>query len=225
MANFFYYVRRKNKIFPHTTKLTLKKSISCKSVLGMLEFDIPDFVYYPQEDSLLLAEVIEKISKNFKGKKILEIGCGSGFISVLLAKLTGDMITATDINPKAVENTVYNAKINHVKIKAKQSNLFNKINKRFDIIIFNPPYIPVKDKNINKELRQQWSVFDGNENIIRKFIMESKKYLARNGKIILLFSSLNRDIPEILKANGFNIKILGKQKIDWEELFVIEGRL
>jgi release factor glutamine methyltransferase len=62
-------------------------------------------------------------TKQLKGKTFLELGCGTGFVSVLAAK-NGAIVTATDINPAAVENVIENANRNDVRIDARLSDLF-----------------------------------------------------------------------------------------------------
>lgn len=75
-----------------------------------------------------------------KGKKFLELGCGSGLISIAAAK-KGARVTASDINPVAVEFLVKNSEENKVEIEVIESDLFNDIPKQpFDIIAINPPY-------------------------------------------------------------------------------------
>jgi len=188
------------------------------SRFGQLEFEVFDGVYFPDEDSLLLAGVLEKFRKMFVGKKILEMGCGCGFLSVLLSKLTKSEIVAVDINKEAVENTNLNARKNHAKVLAKQSDLFCNIEEKFDFIIFNPPYLPVSDEI---EGGEWWSMLCKNGNIIERFVKESKIHLNKNGNAILLYSSLSGDVQSILKKNGFVSKIVGKKKLDWEELRVV----
>ena len=80
-------------------------------------------------------------------KKFLELGCGSGIISVMAAK-KGSIVTASDINTKAIENVILNAKKNQVKISAIHSDLFNQLPKKaWDWIIINPPYYPANPVN------------------------------------------------------------------------------
>jgi len=188
------------------------------SRFGQLEFEVFDGVYFPDEDSLLLAGVLEKFRKMFAGKKILEMGCGCGFLSVLLSKLTKCEIVAVDINKEAVENTDLNARKNRANVLARQSDLFCNIEEKFDFIIFNPPYLPVSDEI---EGREWWSMLCKNGNIIERFAKESKIHLNKNGNAILLYSSLSGDVPSILKKSGFASKIVGKKKLDWEELRVV----
>ena len=86
--------------------------------------------------------LLEHILKNepLKGHRLLELGCGSGLISIIAASKGAEVI-ATDIHPKAVQNTNYNAQRNNMPIRVVQSDLFTEIQDiPFDIIAINPPY-------------------------------------------------------------------------------------
>ncbi len=95
-------------------------------------------VYPPAEDTFFLLSVVEQKIK--RGERVLEVGSGSGYISVAMA-LRGARVTASDIDPKAVLNTRLNAKLNHVKVRTILSDLFEHVQGYYDSVIFNPPYL------------------------------------------------------------------------------------
>ena len=101
-----------------------------------IELKIPKGVYEPREDTYLLLESV----KSIENKKILEMGTGSGLISIYLSKK--NKVTAIDINKNALKTAKKNAKNNKSKINFKYSNLFSNIFSKFDTILFNPPYVP-----------------------------------------------------------------------------------
>ncbi len=141
------------------------------------------FVYPPSEDSFLLLKWAKKFCK---GKKVLEIGCGSGVISEEIKKIAKDLL-ATDINPKAVEICISKG------IKAILSDLFEKVRGKFDIILFNPPYLPEEEEKDVWIRRAIYGGRKGNEVIIR-FLEEAWKHLKKDGVILLIWSS--RSNPE-----------------------------
>lgn len=88
----------------------------------------------------LLSAFLETLS--LEKKKVLELGCGCGIISILAAK-NGAIVTATDINKTALEALEKNSNSNQVFIEIIYSDLFENLTaKSFDIIIINPPYYP-----------------------------------------------------------------------------------
>lgn len=77
-----------------------------------------------------------------RNKRFLELGSGSGTISVWAAR-EGAFVTATDISPAAINNTNKNATLNNVIVQTRQTSLFENIDLvAFEIIIINPPYYP-----------------------------------------------------------------------------------
>ncbi len=96
-------------------------------------------VYSPSEDSFFLSSVLKKFTKN-KNIKILDLGSGSGIQTRTLIKLgfNPKKISLTDINSFAIKNL----KKEFPSSKIIESDLFPKIKTKFDLIIFNPPYLP-----------------------------------------------------------------------------------
>ncbi len=184
-----------------------------------IEIEVPGDVYYPREDSELLANEIAGM--DLKGKNALEVGCGSGLLSIVMVK-KGAIVTAADVNHNAIKATEINAAKNGVSIKIVLSDLFAKVNGQFDIIIFNPPYLPddiLREDNIER----QWSGGPAGRAVIEKFIKNAKKYLAPGGKIIICISSLTdeKEVTKMFHNAGMTSNVIARQKIPWEELIVI----
>jgi len=167
-------------------------------------------VYEPAEDSYLLI----KAMKVKKGDKALDMGCGTGIIAIHLAKAGCD-VTAVDINERALENTRENAKINKVKIKIVKSNLFLNVEGKFDVIAFNPPYLPTYNEDI------AWD--GGREGIetIVSFLEQAENYLKRRGVIYLVMSSLD-NVERVLKKfnNRYRFSKVATGNFFFERLFV-----
>ncbi len=97
----------------------------------------------------ILLDFISNLDLNTK--KLLELGCGSGIISIYAAQ-KGALVTATDINLKALEFLHRNSIQNNVQLNILYSNLFDKIEDlNFDYIIINPPYYPKDPKNTKEQ--------------------------------------------------------------------------
>ena len=103
-----------------------------------IKIEVMEGVYEPEEDSYLLIESIK-----IEGRKVLDMGCGCGIVALHLAK-NGCDVVAVDLDKKAVENTIKNAEMNGLKIRCFKSDLFENINEKFDMIVFNPPYLQQK---------------------------------------------------------------------------------
>lgn len=182
-----------------------------------IELEIPDDVYYPEEDSLFMAEVLEAM--NLTNKQCLDMGTGSGFLAIIMYK-KGGYVTAGDINLHTVYNAVKNAENNNAKIRGIQTDLFSNIVDEFDLIIFNPPYLP-KDKYDDKE---DTTGGDQGHETIEEFTKGIRSHLKPNGKALLLFSSLTNEetIKKIIAKRKLRYKELARKKLPWEELIIFE---
>src|SRR6476620_8158278 len=129
-------------IVAHTYKPLLVKYLSKTRIYRYkdIRLSVAPEVFHPGffSSTQLLLQYISKLP--LQGKRFLEPGCGSGLISILAAK-NGAMVTATDINPVAVEYLKKNSSQNKVDLEIIRSDLFNNIpEQQFDIIAINPPY-------------------------------------------------------------------------------------
>lgn len=150
------------------------------------------------------------------GQKILEIGPGTGAISISKA-LEGAIVTAVDINPKAVKNTKLNAKIHGIqdRVKVFEGDLFKllPLNSKFDTIFWNTPFAFVPENANLSDLEK--SVCDPGYKSTKKFILECPKYLKPGGKIVIGFSStLGRlDLVEkFTKKAGLLIELIHEEE-------------
>ena len=153
----------------------------------MSEVNITNFegVYEPAEDSWLMANHLPDL----KGP-VLEIGCGTGIISITLAK-RGLQVTAVDKNPKSVEATKFNSINNNADIEVLEGDMFTPVSDRkFRTIVCNPPYLPPPDKEYqDPELDLAVEGGIGGTEFTEKLLSESVDYLERDGSMYLIISS------------------------------------
>lgn len=184
---------------------------------------IPEEIYLPAEDTYLLLETIQKKIKNKKINDCLEMGFGNGIISLELYDQCKQLF-CVDINPIATKYfNVIKKKYNLKNMKIIKSNLFEKIKtKKFDLIIFNPPYVPSEKIEDNSTDGGRY----GRQTII-PFINQLPKHLKKQGECYLLISSLNniRYIKKQINKNKLQQKIIGKQKLFFETLYILEIKL
>ncbi len=177
-------------------------------------------IYIPAEDSFLLSEFLEEMfgkdSKNFQ-KKILEIGSGSGIQleTLLRCGFPSKNIFAVDINSEAIE--LLKSKFPSLSII--NSDLFSNIpkTKKFDVIIFNPPYLP-EDGREPKDSKIATTGGKTGSETINRFLREAKEFLNPEGKIYLIISNLTKGIDFC----GFKHKVVKEKKLFFEKIFLLE---
>ena len=173
-------------------------------------------VYQPSDDSELLLEAIV----NLKNNTVLEIGVGSGIILQSLSS-NNDSVVGVDINQESLDFAIsYLKKLNLHKnvdlILGDGPTMFD--SQIFDLIIFNPPYLPHDDYTDRTT--------DGGKTGLEltiKWLELSLNLIKNTGKIIFLQSNLT-PIDEYLEtlSKSFSVNILHKKKIFFEELYIIE---
>jgi len=145
-------------------------------------FHVEEGVLIPRPETELLIDKALSILDNIAAPKILEIGVGSGIISVILARLIPNIkIVAIDINPKALILAEKNAQYHEVneKIEFINSDLFENIDSQdFDMVISNPPYIK-KDYVLEQNVKYEpaLALFGGEEGdeLLKKIIEETQQ--------------------------------------------------
>lgn len=157
-----------------------------------LDFYVDENVLIPQPDTEILVEEAICILKNIEKPKILDLCTGSGAIAISIAKnINAKTITASDISNKALNVAKVNCKKNNVdNIKLIESDLFENITERFDIIVSNPPYIESNViKTLTKEVQNEPKLaLDGGDDgldFYRRIINEASEFLEPNGYLCL----------------------------------------
>lgn len=160
-----------------------------------LDFQVTPSVLIPRQDTEVLVEIVIKCAKEMRDKnilKILDIGAGSGCISISLARYIDNCrITAVDISEEALKVAEGNAALNNVssKIAFVKGSIFENLNtdRQFDIVVSNPPYIPSGDiKYLQVEVRrfEPRSALDGGTdglNFYRNIVNAAPGYLKKDG--------------------------------------------
>lgn len=181
-----------------------------------LTFKVNPDVLIPRPETELIVEQANKFIKENKFKHILDLCTGSGAIAVSVAYYNDVSIVASDISKNALQVAKDNAKTNNVlnKIQFIESNMFdNIINKKFDIIISNPPYVTEKEyKCLERELLfEPKNAFLAGEDGLKfyRIIAEnSARYLNPKGVLLLeLNANISLQIADLF-SNFLFVKII-----------------
>lgn len=177
-----------------------------------LDFYVDENVLIPQPDTEVLVEkVIEIANRNEDIKSILDICTGSGAIGISLAKFIKNVqVDLTDISTDALAIANKNAIANCVSRKCSfiKSDMFDNLNKKYDIIVSNPPYIETDViKQLSKEVQNEPLIaLDGGKDglyFYKKIANEAYKFLNLNGFLALEIGFNQKDaVIRILEQTG-----------------------
>ncbi|NMC88706.1 MAG: methyltransferase, partial [Methanomicrobiales archaeon] len=176
-----------------------------------------DQVYSPAEDSyLLLRAALREVRLT---DRVLEVGTGSGYVAAELVGRAAQVVT-TDINPHAVECARARG------LAAVRTDLFAGLSGPFDLVIFNPPYLPTApEERIDDWLEHALDGGPTGRAAIERFIADVGRVLTLPGRILLLVSSLTGPdaVRELFAARGFVSFIIDSEPLEGETLFVLRA--
>lgn len=181
------------------------RSLTKRVLFSEYVFDVFEDVYEPAEDSFLFADNM----KVNEGDVVIDVGTGCGILGIIAAEKAARVI-AIDINPHAVRCARGNAVLNHVddKMFCIRGDLFTAIKNRakFDLILFNAPYLPSEDAEETSWLESAWSGGPSGRRIIDRFVHDAPNYLKPKGRLLLLQSTLSNTSDTLKKLEGENMK-------------------
>ena len=141
--------------------------------------------------SLLINNVIKNCSKNLN---ILDVGCGYGFIGITLAKIIDANVVMVDVNKRAVHLTEMNIKENKVDAKVIESNIYENVDGKYDVVVTNPP-------------------IRAGKKIVLEILLKAKEFLNINGELWFVIRK-DQGAKSIAKEleNIYNLEIIEKSK-------------
>lgn len=171
-------------------------------------------IYDAAEDSLLLAKSLKGL---VRGKRVLDVGCGSGILMEMALSQKAAQVLGVDIDSEVVSFCKGKG------LDVIKSDLFSDVTGTFDVIIFNPPYLPYDEREDDESARITSGGKRGDE-IILRFLEDVLHYLEPEGTILLLVSSLtpSERIHHTIAQLGLSKEIIAKEKVFMEELSVIK---
>ncbi len=193
-------IKRHNNIRPEGIERCKSKSVAknkssaikkTEILIGGVKLDVPEGVHPPFQSSVELAKLLDIRS----GEKVLDLGCGSGILSIASAKLGAGYVCAVDLDPLSLETTLKNADKNGVKniVKVQAGSWYEALNKsqykpdssRFDVIIATPPQTPAPEP-----FSPRYGGPDGTTHLLKIIDGAADFLLPDNGRLWLLLITL-----------------------------------
>jgi release factor glutamine methyltransferase len=172
--------------------------------------------YEPGEDSFLMLEALFDL--DLHALHVLDMGTGSGILAAYCARRGADVV-ASDIDVDAIKDLQLTANRMGISIKLVACDLFAKIHDRFDIVVFNPPYLPsstIEDRTTDGGKQ-------GTE-VINRFLDELTEHLSDKGRGMLVISSMNDPEDLMTCHRDLSFRIVRERPLFFESLYVLEAR-
>lgn len=181
-----------------------------------LEFCVNEHVLVPRQDTEVLVEAVLKVLK--PGMKILDMCTGSGCIILSLVKLgVGISGTGVDISEQALKIASQNREKLGAEVKLLQSDLFDRVEGRYDVIVSNPPYIRtavIEELKEEVKFHDPYLALDGKEDglhFYRKIVEKSPQFLNKGGKLYFeIGHDQGEDVKQLMQQQGFTEVVVKK---------------
>ena len=161
-------------------------------ILG-LKFEIEKGVFSPAI-SRSTEFFVKELIKRCVGKKVFEVGCGSGAISIHCALAGAKRVFCTDVSSIAIKCTKKNAKYHNVlhKMEIREARGFNEFKDKFDLIFFGLPYVYIEnvDPLLEKYGEIAYSIFDEKYKSQIEYFTNVSKYMKEGGAAYVAFSKV-----------------------------------
>lgn len=168
-------------------------------------------VYPPSEDSFLLRDAA--LDEARPDDRALEVGTGSGVVAEALADETRRVV-ATDVNLAAVRAARDRG------VPAVRTDLVAALDASFDLVVFNPPYLPSSDETPDDGIARAVGGGETGREVAERFLDEVPRVLAPEGRVLLVTSSLS-GIEEFEENEGFDAERVASDRYFFEELVVL----
>lgn len=150
----------------------------------------PPGVYRPRDDTEILARHLRDGSA--EDREVLDLCAGSGALAVAAALGGARAVTAVDLSRRAVLAARVNARLNGVRVRALQSDLFTQLgDRRFDLIASNPPYLPSLEAELpTRGARRAWEAGHDGRALIDRILAQAPRHLLPGGSLLMVHSSV-----------------------------------
>jgi len=186
------------------------------TVLGRI-YDVLPGVFSPKY--FTDTEIFAKCVPISIGQRFLEIGCGTGVISIEAA-FRGARVVCVDINSRAVQNTLINIKRHDMvgKVDVREGSVFDSVSpdEKFEVIFWNTPFVISSDAKRGSDLTPlEKALYDPGYEAIRTYVREGASFLSPEGKQYLGFSSTLgkvEDLMAIVESEHKKLRLVHSEK-------------
>ena len=176
-------------------------------------------VFWDSRDTVSLRQLIRG-GEAVRDKTVLEIGTGTGLISLCCLKSGASRALATDVNRDALANARYNAerlkfaeRLDLRLVQLSDASAFAVIphGERFDLIVSNPPWVNRRPKTL-----EEYALYDENFALLRSLLRGARFHLNPGGRILLAYGCVDaiRTVQRLAREYKYEVKILDDRSLD-----------
>lgn len=172
----------------------------------------PYGVYRPQGDTWLLAGALKQAGIR-PGANVLDIGCGSGVLSILAACTRPGTQTAVDVSRRAVWITRFNAMVRGVRVRVERGDAVDCLaGRRFDLILANPPYVPGEPVVPSRGPTRAWNAGVDGRAVLDRLCAAAPLLLAPSGTLLIVHSALSGvdATLDLLRCGGLKASVVAR---------------
>ncbi|MGH3568359.1 MAG: HemK2/MTQ2 family protein methyltransferase [Pseudonocardia sp.] len=176
----------------------------------------PPGVYRAEGDTALLADVMDRGGFAL-GRRVLDVGTGSGALAVAAARAGAATVTAVDLSWRSVAATWFNGRLHGAMVSVRRGDLFAAVaGRRFDLVIANPPYVPAETAVLPRHRKaRSWDAGPDGRAVLDRICAGLTDVLAPGGDVLLVHSAVcNADVTlGALGRAGLTSQVLARVSV------------
>ncbi|MFD0484789.1 HemK2/MTQ2 family protein methyltransferase [Kineococcus sp. GCM10028916] len=169
--------------------------------------------YRAQGDTSLLADTLTR-GQSVVGRRVLDLGTGSGALAVAAVRAGARSVTAVDLSLRAVLTARLNGRLHRAPVRVRRGDLFTPVaGQQFDVVLANPPYVPADSDRLPRHRRgRSWDGGRDGRAVIDRICDEVATVLAPGGRLLMVQSVLagERQTLDRLDSRGFASAVVAR---------------
>lgn len=187
----------------------------------------PSSVYLPQQDSRLLIATLQR-AVPVAGRSVLDLCTGSGVVAIAAARLGASVVQAWDICPEAVRHSRREVAAAGVEVEVRLGSWPESIGRRrFDVVVANPPYVPVGPDQVPVEgPAMAWDAGTDGRSVIDPLCAAAPRLLAPGGSLLFVqsaFTGVEKSLSA-LRASRLSAAVVARQRIPFGPVLTSRAR-
>lgn len=184
----------------------------------------PPGVYRADDDTSLLTTVVRR-GGYARGRRVLDIGTGTGVLAVEAARAGASALTAVDVSLRSVAAAWFNARAHGAPLRVRRGDLFEPVRgERFDLLLANPPYVPAPGTFAPRGRARAWDAGPDGRLLLDRVCTGASGVLAPGGTVLIVHSGVCGEEATLarLHATGLRARVVARRVIPFGP--VMRGR-